>query len=58
MTRVDSIDRASPFGRDAMPQPGADIWLLPVLRHAGLGGWSIANLVAAALYCTLGWAVS
>ena len=58
MARVDSIDRASPFGRHAVARPGRDLWLLPILRDAGPAGWSIANLAVAALYCSLGWAVS
>jgi len=58
MARTDSIDKASPFGRNAMPRPGTDIWLLPVLRDAGPLGWILANLVVAGLYCTLGWTVS
>ena len=58
MARAESIDRASPFGRNALPHPGSEIWLLPVLRDAGPLGWGLANLVVAILYCTLGWAVS
>ena len=32
--------------------------MLPVLRRGGPVRWSLANLAVAALYCTLGWAVS
>ncbi len=33
-------------------------WRPEILRDAGLLAWGVANLAAAALYCTLGWAVS
>ncbi len=53
MASQDPTITAMPYGAE---QPNA--WCPLPLRGAGPLGWTIANLVAALSYCTLGWAVS